>query len=82
MGLFVTLTISFSLLLVGQSSVVKLNTDLNRGGQSMDSSQARAKSTNWQISQISSSYYGNARHHDPKIIVLSLIHISEPTRPY
>jgi hypothetical protein len=70
MGLFVTLTISFSLLLVGQSSVVKLNTDLNRGGQSMDSSQARAKSTNWQISQISSSYYGNARHHDPKIIVL------------
>ena len=29
-----------------------------------------AKSTNWAIAQLSSSYYGNARHHDPKIIVL------------
>ena len=36
----------------------------------MEANQARAKATNWKISQLSSSYYGNARHHDPKLIVL------------
>lgn len=36
----------------------------------MDLKHTRAKATNWKISQLSSSYYGNARHHDPKLIVL------------